>query len=614
MKSNQGTPPSDERRGVNLEPILKQLGYKGRYQMIQLFLNAIAVVLFSVPLMDFVFLGYKPDYKCRHLENDTQMEDYLPDDVTNFTLHDVRYEQCSIDVTVNSSGTSSIHSLPCVAGVNFSMPSHTSFLTEWSLVCDKAGLAELTQTGLFAGQIAGRFLGSVLADRYGRRKVYVTSTLCLTVCLTVMALAVNYYMYIVCKIVVGVFIAGMVRSSYTLFVEMLPQQWRHIASVASAFTWVTACLFMAATAYGMQGVSWRYLSLALYSLFIFTLVLPWTLDESIRWLLATGRIKEAEEVLKKACRMNGKDFEKIHALLHKEDFTDKVTNSTLHHDHSINTATDKEEIHRKEVVNKERTKEVRDEAWMLKTKATNGEQNTNGEVMNKTEVINGEMNKEVLPEDELQEESRELQNAKFVVDGGSSGGKASGDYDSGPPHDQSARGEKALLQEETFSARYTILDLFRHRILFVPFCVTVIVWMTNNLYYYGVILGSAQLSGNRFLNFSLLTIMDIPSTFVTLFLLPRWRRGNDPDSGHSGPIPGHVLPDGVLHPSLYLPHGAVPYFPQGEKTPWAPGLFLGCMTCLASFTIWLLPETRQRKLPDTIEEIQAWRQKDLHVS
>ncbi|KAL8615971.1 hypothetical protein ACOMHN_034647 [Nucella lapillus] len=47
-----------------------------------------------------------------------------------------------------------------------------------------------------------------------------------------------------------------------------------------------------------------------------------------------------------------------------------------------------------------------------------------------------------------------------------------------------------------------------------------------------------------------------------------------------------------------------------EDTPWAPGVLLGCLCCLASLSIWLLPETRHRGLPDTLQEIQAWKRKE----
>lgn len=35
------------------------------------------------------------------------------------------------------------------------------------------------------------------------------------------------------------------------------------------------------------------------------------LEESLRWLLANGKTKEAERIIRKAAKMNGKDFDKV---------------------------------------------------------------------------------------------------------------------------------------------------------------------------------------------------------------------------------------------------------------------------------------------------------------
>ena len=45
--------------------------------------------------------------------------------------------------------------------------------------------------------------------------------------------------------------------------------------------------------------------------------------------------------------------------------------------------------------------------------------------------------------------------------------------------------------------------------------------VTNNLFYFGLMLGSAQLSGNRFLNFGILAFLETPSTIVALFVMTR---------------------------------------------------------------------------------------------
>ncbi|KAL8589123.1 hypothetical protein ACOMHN_017286 [Nucella lapillus] len=625
MTPGQGRPLSEDKNGVDLEPILAELGHCGRYQLIQLALTIYASMLIASPTMNYVFTGYQPDHQCSQVDNVTQLEDYLPADVTgNFTLHDVTYQQCSIDVTVNSSGSSSTHSLPCVAGVNFSMPSDTSFLTEWSLVCDKAGLSQLTQTGMFCGQIAGSFVASVLADRYGRKKVYIVCAFCLALTNIAMAWVPVYYLFVVGKVAEGFFLTGMVNPAYTMFMELLPQHWRYMASVMDAVMWALGCLYLSLLAYLMQGLSWRYLSMALTSLYAFTLLLPWFLDESLRWLLATGEIAEAEKILKKACRANGKDFKKIQVMLHKQllPTTTNYLNMFEHIQACSTSAHDRDEDR------------------------------------NKTELARSATNKEEMDEEKLLESTALGKIAQDVCIQRREGGTHSDRTNTNSGYSA----EDSLKQEGVvFSAKYTVLDLFRYRVVFVPFLVTSFVWISNSLYYFATMIGSAKFSGNRFLNFSLLSLQSIPSTIVALCLVRRFNRR--PLAFTYGLLAGTFLLISVgliasggggvtltvatvahfigmfclsgsyillfvqymeVYPTALRVVGAgsttilsrtivmaAPFFQLwAEKNPWAPGLFLGLLRCLTSFFIWLLPETRHRKLPDTMEEIQAWKRKE----
>ncbi|XP_076465366.1 uncharacterized protein LOC143297079 [Babylonia areolata] len=601
---------SDGKRGVDLDSILEHLGGRGRFQVIQLMLSLFPWFLAPSLLLDIVFIGYQPDHQCSQVDNISQVEAYLPDDVTNFTLHDIQYHQCSIDVTVNTSGTSSTHSLPCVAGVNFSMPSHTSFVTEWSLVCDKAGLAELTQTGVFGGQVAGIATASILADRFGRKKVYVASGLIAMLPVFAKALAPNYYFFLVCKICGGFFTMGMDHTAYTMFMELIAPEWRSFGSAVGTVVWTCGSLFMATVAYCMQGVSWRYLSLAFSSVYVFGLLLPWLLDESLRWLLATGNIEEAERILKKACRMNGKDFENIQTLLKRQVFTG---NNSDDRDQSDSSPT---------II-----------------------QITKSSVKNNGDTTEDKLNDEKT--DGISAERR------------GSGSDQRDPEEGGPGNDSDEESSQLMPKTEVFSAKYTVLDLFRHRVVLVPLLVVVFVWVMLNTYYYTVMLQSARLSGNRFLNFALLNIQDIPSTLLALFFLQRFNRrplaciygllsgscllisvGLATLGGGQGvtltlataaqyvglfavtgsyillfvyylevfPTTIRAVGTGTAGMAAYTANMGAPFLLLwAEETPWAPGVMVGCLCCLTGVSIWLLPETRHRKLPDTIEEIQAWK-------
>ncbi|KAK7477704.1 hypothetical protein BaRGS_00031088, partial [Batillaria attramentaria] len=65
---------------------------------------------------------------------------------------------------------------------------------------------------------------------------------------------------------------------------------------------------------------------------------------------------------------------------------------------------------------------------------------------------------------------------------------------------------------------------------------------------------------------------------------------------------------GVASTVSRLPGMAAPFFILlGETIPWAPGVIFGGMCVLAGLSVLLLPETRHRALPNTIEEIREWK-------
>ncbi|XP_076465818.1 solute carrier family 22 member 7-like [Babylonia areolata] len=613
----------DETGGVmDLEAIFQQFGRRRRYHVVQLMLQLVASFTYGVSTMAFVFLGHHPDYRCNQLHNVTQVETYLPDDVSNFTLHDIQYHQCSIDVTVNTSGTSSTHSLPCVAGVNFSMPSHTSFVTEWSLVCDKTGLTELTQTGFFGGQAVGAMLFSGLADRYGRRKVYVACAVATMASFVSLSFVHSYELVLGSRIVAGFFMSGMINSAYTMFMELLPHQWRFLSSVLDAVMWSSSCVFVATVAYFLQGVSWRYLCLAYSSVFLYSLLLPCILDESLRWLVATGRSKDAGKVLNKACQMNGLVTENI-----KKPFQMQTIANNSHptnNVHILSSVTDNSDQNTEKEGDKGFTKEV---------------------VTNVGILDSGDCNEDRTVRTDQSDEFKRDVDAK-------DGNKASSNG-------------RVTSEDEPPSAKYTVLDLFRHRVVLVPLLICIFVWMTNNLFYYGVMLGSAKLSGNRFLNFGLLALLQIPSTLLALFLMPKFNRrplacvygmltglsllisvGLVALGGGQGltmtlatvaqyvgmfsvsgsfillyvyymevfPTAMRAVGAGTTASVIKVTDMAIPFLlVWAEETPWAPGVMVGCLCCLASASIWILPETRHRKLPDTIEEIRAWKTETFYV-
>lgn len=75
---------------------------------------------------------------------------------------------------------------------------------QWNLVCDKAGLGELTQTIWTAGQGVGSLIFPSIADRYGRKPLTVSCMILLMIS-GVSASFGSYYIYAVLRFLSGAF-------------------------------------------------------------------------------------------------------------------------------------------------------------------------------------------------------------------------------------------------------------------------------------------------------------------------------------------------------------------------------------------------------------------------
>ncbi|KAK7477684.1 hypothetical protein BaRGS_00031068, partial [Batillaria attramentaria] len=427
---------------MHIEPLLNALGgARGRYQLLQFTLQVLGNFVNSFSTFSVVFIGYQPEYQCGEIHDLSLLESYFPGNMSDGTLAFI-YQQCSVDVSLTRDGNVTSRSVPCLAGINFSMPSDTSFLTEWDLVCDKAGLTELSQTLIIVGQAVSGFIFATLCDRYGRKWVYVISASGLLVISIATAFSPDYRFLLVCRVITGAFKQGVGVSYYTLFMELIPMKSRGTASVIDAALFSLGSSFLPLFAYAMQGYSWRYLQLVVAGLSLYSLLMLCVLDESILWLLNNDRVAEVERILIKACRMNGKNINDVMLVL-REDVLKSATSD------------------------------------VDKRVPTHGTEDT--------EVDNGDG----------MEERPEIVAGDSVIEG---------------------------KVDKAYSTQYNVLDLFRYKEVVIPLFVTSFIWTSNNLYYYGIMLGSADLSGNRFFNFALLSLVEIPSSIIAYFLLPRINR------------------------------------------------------------------------------------------
>jgi MFS transporter, putative metabolite:H+ symporter len=152
----------------------------------------------------------------------------------------------------------------------------------------------------FAGMAIGATLGGLLADRIGRRQVFALTLLVYGVATGAAALSWSLAALLVFRFLVGLGLGAELPVASTLVSEFAPRRIRgRVVVVLEAF-WAVGWTLAALVGYLLVPTSadgWRW-ALAIGALpAVYAVVVRWGLPESVRFLLARGRVDEARAVV-----------------------------------------------------------------------------------------------------------------------------------------------------------------------------------------------------------------------------------------------------------------------------------------------------------------------------
>ncbi|XP_076453582.1 organic cation transporter-like protein isoform X2 [Babylonia areolata] len=288
--------------GVGLDPTLRVLGGRSRYQLLQLLVINVGVWGAAFQLLDNIFIGRKVTWQqCAAPDNGTAMSADLKH--VDWTSDHVIYGACEITITSDHQN----QTFPCLFGYEYDYARHLSFRTEFDLVCGRSLLADLLQTLVIMGQACGAFVAPFVSDRYGRKGVLVWSQVGLLVVGVGIGVAPTYPLLATLKFAVGCLQQGVMTGKATMSIELFPSEFRSMTSLMMALMWMSGTCGMALTSFLLQDRSWRCLQCVLSAVSLLALLQMWYVDESLRWLLANGKKEAAARVLQRAARVNRQD-------------------------------------------------------------------------------------------------------------------------------------------------------------------------------------------------------------------------------------------------------------------------------------------------------------------
>ncbi|XP_015241088.1 PREDICTED: solute carrier family 22 member 3-like [Cyprinodon variegatus] len=306
---------------ANVDRLMELIGDFGPFQKKIVILCSFPVILFAFVFVGVVFLGHTPDHWCWTPGSEQLLEEC---GWTEVKVREVTVPHCEKtgsfcrcqrfavnlssflnkcddfewELSLNGSQT-----MPCDGRWIFDK-SYKTTVSEFSLVCEKAWLADLNQVFLAFGFFIGAFVTSYIADRFGRKPCVIGSMLGLGIAGVGVSLSPWYPLLLLMRFLQGFCGKGAWTATYVLVVEFFGAENRKFVSMVSRTFYSLGMVILPGLAYFL--VSWRNLQLAMSLPCFLFLSYYWIVPESPRWLFSQGRKTDAIKVASNIAKCNNR--------------------------------------------------------------------------------------------------------------------------------------------------------------------------------------------------------------------------------------------------------------------------------------------------------------------
>ncbi|XP_028573822.2 organic cation/carnitine transporter 2 isoform X2 [Podarcis muralis] len=294
------------------------LGEWGPFQRLVFFLLSASIIPNGFNGLSAVFLIDTPEHRCRVPASANLSREWLnasiPLEERGRRQVPSRCRRYSLEALANFSARnlvpgrdvnlSQVEQEKCLDGWEYSRePYLSTIVSEWDLVCENDWKAPLTTSLFFVGVLIGSFVSGQLSDRFGRKNVLFVTMGVQTGFSFLQILSTTWEMFSILFLIVGIGQISNYVAAFVLGTEILGKSVRIIyCTLGVCIFYAFGYMLLPLCAYFIR--DWRMLLVALTVPGLLYVPLWWFIPESPRWLLSQGKIKEAEDIIRKAAEMN----------------------------------------------------------------------------------------------------------------------------------------------------------------------------------------------------------------------------------------------------------------------------------------------------------------------
>ncbi|XP_029655305.1 organic cation transporter protein-like [Octopus sinensis] len=298
---------------MKFDVLLNHIGSLGKYQRLMILWIYLGASMDGYHYGISVFILPTKQHRCAlpNLPNDTyksqgNYHDTLVNQTIPYEFKDDQYvyEKCHIyNASLGENGTKT----ECNSWVYDHSVFSTSVIEDMNLVCDRSLMSANCIVVFFFGVLIGVVTLGNVSDIVGRRTVMMYSILLQGSAALGSAWVNNIYLFYLLRFLTGIGCSGSYIPTFILATEIVGLKYRTFVAIIEQAFFTVGLLVLCGLAYLLD--DWRLLTTVIsIPSFIFAATYFLFIPESPRWLISSGRLEEADKIIKRIARINNKEI------------------------------------------------------------------------------------------------------------------------------------------------------------------------------------------------------------------------------------------------------------------------------------------------------------------